>query len=885
MLRVVQNRSAAGAKSYFSQESYYSEGQELAGTWGGKLAKMLGLSGLIEQKDFDALCDNMDPRSNSPLTVRNKSNRTVGYDFNFHCPKGVSLEYAIRGDERILKAFEASVSETMLDIERDTKTRVRLESKHEDRLTGNLAWGQFIHKTARPVDGLEDPHLHAHCFVFNATFDEKEKRFKAAQFRDLKRHAPYYEALFHSRLSKRLHSLGYGIKREGRSWDLAGVPKELKSQFSKRTERIEAEAKRRGITEAERKAELGAKTREAKQKDRSFPELQGIWRTQLDKAGEKWRERPLASEVQISPEETHQHAKRAMEAAVSHCFTNEAVIEERKLHTEALRRGFGYVEIDDIVRHQQAAGVIARDMDGRRMTTTHEAIRQEREILDFARRGRGTLAPLNSNWKGNRKWLSDEQKQAVHQLVTSKDRVQVLIGNAGTGKTTLMHEAIEAMEAGKHRVFTFAPSSNASKGVLREEGFANATTVAELLINTDLQNSARGAVWWIDEAGLLPTEDLHRVMTLANQKQARLILGGDWKQHGSVQRGGVFKLLEQQAGLKAATVDSIRRQTGEYRTVVEEIAAGKLAAGYDRLDKMGWVREVDQEELCHTIAKDYANELERNRTALVVSPTNSQGRKLTAAIRQELRDRKHVAEESKIFVKLEPLHYTESERRDAAFYQPGHMIVFHQNAPGHRKGERILVTSTPDSELLNYASRFSVYRTDYLSIAQGDRVRFTANVMTKDGQHRLHNGTCYTVKEIAKSGDIVLHNGWTVGRDVGFIDFGYVSSSHASQGQTVDHVMIAESAESFAATGREQFYVSVSRGRKRATVYVENKDELRSVIQRSQAKITATEFFQIDHERARLAQQHEALQEKRRLTAPVNQPAEKTKELEYGLRQ
>ncbi len=883
MLRVVQNRSAGGAKSYFSQESYYSEGQELAGTWGGKTAKLLGLAGLIEQKDFDALCDNIDPRSAEPLTVRMKMDRSVGYDFNFHVPKGVSLAYALRGDERILEAFNESVHETMLDIERDAKTRVRLDGKHEDRLTGNLVWGQFIHKTSRPVDGLEDPHLHAHCFTFNITMDEKENRFKASQFRDLKRHAPYYEALFHARLGKRLQTLGYRVAREGRTWDIAGVSKELKNKFSRRTERIEAEAKQRGITDAEAKSELGAKTREAKQKDRSFPELQKIWRERLDESGQEWLGKPLPASEPVTPELARDHAKLAMQSAISHCFEREAVIGERSLQTEALRRGVGFVELDDIIREQHAAGVITRDIDGKRLATTPEVIREEQAILSFARRGRGQTSALNSQWQFRREWLSDEQKRAIRQLVSSRDKIQILRGNAGTGKTTLMQEAVEAMEAGGHKVLTFAPSAAASKGVLRDEGFADATTVAELLINTELQASAHGAVLWIDEAGLLSTQQLHIVMELAGRLNSRLILGGDWKQHDSVQRGGVLKLLEEQAGLKPATVDSIRRQSGEYRKAVEEVAAGNIKDGFDRLDRLGWIREIDDETRDAKIAKDYADILASGQTALVISPTNRQAQDITAAIRSELRKRELLSEDSKIFLSLKPLHYTESERRDAAFYRPGDMIVFHQNAPGHKKGERILVTTAPDAKLLDNAARFSVYRTEYVSIAPGERVRFTANIKTEDGQHRLHNGTCYTVKAITEDGDLRLDNGWLVGRNAGFLDFGYVTTSHASQGQTVDRVLIAEPAASFGAAGKEQFMVSISRGRKQATIYTDSKLELKDVVQRSQAKVTATELFQLDKERQRLAEKHRAWKEKSQVMAPIPQP-DYTRELQHGIR-
>src|ERR1700677_3669803 len=158
MLRIHQIRSAAGAKSYYAQTDYY--GQELVGNWGGRGAERMGLDGKVSLEAFNRLCDNLDPASGDKLTVRNKSNRTVGYDFNFNAPKGVSLLYALSGDERVLKAFRESVQDTMRELEREAKTRVRKDGRHEDRITSELCWSEFVHFSARPVGGECDPSLH-----------------------------------------------------------------------------------------------------------------------------------------------------------------------------------------------------------------------------------------------------------------------------------------------------------------------------------------------------------------------------------------------------------------------------------------------------------------------------------------------------------------------------------------------------------------------------------------------------------------------------------------------------------------------------------------------------------------------------------------------------
>src|SRR5262249_52537749 len=142
------------------------------------------------------LCDNRDPQTGKTLTPRQKSNRRVGYDFNFHAPKSVSLLFGLTRDERIVEAVRHSVDATMRDREAEMQTRVRKGGQDEDRTTGNMAWGEFVHFTARPVEGVPDPHLHAHCFVFNTTWDQSESRWKAGQFAGIKRDAPYFEALF-----------------------------------------------------------------------------------------------------------------------------------------------------------------------------------------------------------------------------------------------------------------------------------------------------------------------------------------------------------------------------------------------------------------------------------------------------------------------------------------------------------------------------------------------------------------------------------------------------------------------------------------------------------------------------------------------------------------
>src|SRR5262245_54578031 len=145
MLRIIQNSTADGAKRYYSSADYYTEGQELIGIWRGHAAARLGLNGTIDKKDWDALCDNRDPSTGEVLTARQKENRRVGYDFNFHVPKSVSVLYGLTQDERIVTAFRQAVGGTMRDMESEMQTRVRAGGQNKDRSTRNMVWGEFVH--------------------------------------------------------------------------------------------------------------------------------------------------------------------------------------------------------------------------------------------------------------------------------------------------------------------------------------------------------------------------------------------------------------------------------------------------------------------------------------------------------------------------------------------------------------------------------------------------------------------------------------------------------------------------------------------------------------------------------------------------------------------
>jgi ATP-dependent exoDNAse (exonuclease V) alpha subunit len=122
------------------------------------------------------------------------------------------------------------------------------------------------------------------------------------------------------------------------------------------------------------------------------------------------------------------------------------------------------------------------------------------------------------------------------------------------------------------------------------------------------------------------------------------------------------------------------------------------------------------------------------------------------------------------------------------------------------------------------------------ALSKGDKLRITGNGKAKDGKH-LFNGTTYKVAGFDKEGNVKLSNGSTVSKDYGHFSLGYVLTSHASQGKTVDKVIISQSSMSFRASSKEQFYVSVSRGRQAVSIYTDEKaDLLHAVLQSGERK-------------------------------------------------
>ncbi len=869
MLRMVVSMSAHAAKSYFSdallKSDYYLSDQELPGQWHGLAAERLGLSGEVTKEGFFALADNCHPQTGLTITPGgDREHRRVGYDINFHCPKSVSVLHAMGLNDGILPAFELSVNETMQDMEKDMQTRIRKGGQYDDRQTGNMVWASFVHQTARPTsEAPPDPHLHAHCYTFNMTFDSSENRFKAGQFVGLKRDGMYYQALFHKRLADRLQDLGYTIKKTKDAFEVLEVTEHAVQQFSKRTNHIGQVAQERGITDKGELDKLGAKTRSAKQKGLSMPDLRQSWKKQLGKTPLlKARQGVLMYPYSV---------KQCKDHALRHSFERHSVVANRAIIREAVRHSMGSrsASIEDIHRSIENDSQLVRVVQqGRIQCTTREVLREEQEMVSLAIQGRGAAKPLAmapvSDFDNKR--LSGEQKQVINHILLNRDSVTLIQGRAGTGKTTMMTEAVKAIQHSGKQVFAFAPTAEASRGVLRAEGFEKADTVAALLADRELQHSVKDQVLWIDEAGLIGSRDMLRVLRVADEQNCRVILTGDDRQHRAVARGDAFRVLREVAGLPTAGTRTIYRQRQEaYRSAVADLAEGKTAEGFKKLEKMEAVKELEPDQIIDRLTADYIETVKKGKLALVVSPTHKEREKVNDRIRSELQSLKKVSKRERFFTKLQSLNFTDAQKADPANYKVGMVVQAHLKISGELtkgskatvervEGGKVWLKSAKGKECslpLEHADRFDVFNRKGIALSKGDLIRINKNGFDQN-KSRLDNGQILEIKGFTKQGHIKAlsassgnkanHKEYLIDRFHENLDYAYCQTSYASQGKTVDRVFIHQPAATFPATSQEQFYVSVSRGREAVTIYTDDVETLRTTAEESSRRLSAVEL-------------------------------------------
>jgi len=850
MFTAVAHKNLADAEGYFdehlSQNDYYAAGEIRPGQWIGTGAERLGLSNTVTREQFHALCENRNPNDGERLTQRQQKEdkRRVFYDFTCSAPKSVSVLAVTLNDERLVVAHEEATRIAFRELEPFAATRVRKQGNQRDRTTGNLVAAQFIHTSSRELD----PLLHTHCTVFNATFDDKERCWKALQARPMYDAIRYATAVYRNELAKRIQTIGYQTRPAKHGFEIEGASDEILKRFSKRAQQLD-EVVRAMEQKLGRKlsndeiAYAVHQSRAKKIKGISTAEVRARQLAQLQ-PDELQMLRQLSVSAHPKPTTPDTDCEsNALTYAVTHVFERKSVAPEHELLNVALLQRSGEVDLPRLKAAVNQSLVLVKTERG---FSTKEILATELNLIQTVNASCDAVGPLNYS-HAPADWLTEDQQRAIYHALRTSDRITGLRGLAGTGKTTVLHELVAACKEVRINPLFCAPTA-AATDVLRKEGF-EAVTLQGLLQSKPVLSERQLVV--LDEAGAVGIDDMKRLFDLA--KVCRIVLSGDTGQHTSVVRGDALRILEEHSRFQSGQLTRIRRQRrDEYRKAVELAAHKRTAEAFTQLERMCAVMELPGDKLHDFAAKAYLKALEKNKSALLVSPTWNEIEAVTEKVRAALKTSGRLTGEEKEFQVFDSLSWTEAQKQDARQYRPGMAIRFHRSKAGFDNGESAEVVGVANDSLKvqrvdgaeglfplgRGAASFDVGETRKLKVAVGDRLLLQANAARK----QFINGELVEVKAI-QGGALVLADGRVIPENYRAFTHGYAVTSHAAQGKTVDEVIVVASSRSLPAVSQEQFYVSISRGRDTCRVFTDDADLLRSHVTHSGTRLAAVEVI------------------------------------------
>ncbi len=879
MLTLSKPLSASQAQTYHVREfasqeqNYWSRDQQGHSEWQGRLAEQWGLHGGVGSEQFARLSEGQHPHTEEQL-VRHQVSRIyegkfgrevtsvehrAGWDATFSAPKSVSLTALVGGDDRMRKAHRESVRAALQELERYTQARIG--NVHAPETSGKFIAATFEHDTARPVDGYAAPQLHTHAVLFNMTeresTPENGKQMRALQPHEMFVSQRYITAVYRSELALRLEKLGYELERGKHGQpEVKGYTKEYLEASSPRREQIKDHLREQGIDGAAAAQIAAHHTRDRKellspgevlQRHR---ELAAQYGHQADRVVAQARQHG-----QYQMPEPDVQAKQAVTWARDHVFERSAVQDGRAILETALVRGMGettYASIRQEFERRIEAGEFREvsDVGAGRQYTTAVMVRMEREIVGRMREGnrRDYSDPMLVSpqvriaTEDRHPELNASQRQAVDEIFLSREKVVGLDGIAGAGKTTTLSVIREGAEAEGYRVEGFAPTSHAAQK-LGEAGMET-STLQKHLVRGQQPDTGEKRLYVLDESSLASTRQVHEFANRLHPND-RVLLVGDRRQHEAVEAGRPFAQL-QDAGMKTVKLEEIERQKDpELKQVVEQLARGEVREALQNLDRQGRVHEIQgHDERIAAIAKEYAQSPENT---LVISPDNRSRMEINERVHAELQRSGLVSnEEHRIRTLVPRQDLTGADRTWAERYEVGNVLRYSRASKetGIGKGAYAQVRSidAPKNRLTvklqdgterTYDPRrqhgVSVFREEVRIFSVGDRVQFTAPA----NDLRVANRELGTIESIEEDGRLHLKidGGRYVELDLRkhpHLDHGYAMTSHSSQGQTADRVLIQVDTELGAKNllNSRMAYVSVSRGRYDAQLFTNDREKL-----------------------------------------------------------
>ncbi|GGA84898.1 hypothetical protein GCM10011491_10620 [Brucella endophytica] len=386
--------------------------------------------------------------------------------------------------------------------------------------------------------------------------------------------------------------------------------------------------------------------------------------------------------------------------------------------------------------------------------------------------------------------LSGEQTDALAHVTDGRD-LGIVIGYAGTGKSAMLGVAREAWEAAGFEVRGVALSGIAAENLESGSGIASRTIASmehgwqqgrDMLTPRD--------VLVIDEAGMVGTRQMERVLSHAAEVGAKVVLVGDPQQLQAIEAGAAFRSIHERHG--GVEISEVRRQREDWqRDATRDLATGRIGAAIHAYDRHGLVHQAQTREQARG---DLIDRWDRDRRAepdqsrIILTHTNAEVRELNEAARERMREAGDLGEDVRVTVE---------------------------------RGAR--------------------------SFASGDRVMFLQN----ERGLGVKNGTLGIIEEVsAQSMTVRTDDGRSVDfdlKDYNKIDHGYAATIHKAQGMTVDraHVLATPGLDAHAS------YVALSRHRDRMGLHYgrddfASRDKLVNTMSRDRSKDMASDYEQRD---------------------------------------
>ncbi len=765
-------------------------GRWLAGT---ETLERLGIEtgGQVDGRDFIALMEGHHPSTGRWLRPEGAGGgRGGGIDVTFSAPKSVSTVWAL-GDpwqrEQIEAAHARAVEQTINYLrEQVPVVRRRYSGQVVEDHAKDVIATEYRHTTARGVSGAQapDPQLHSHVVITGAV--REDDRIVAVASRPIFRSAREMGAFYRAALANELVAEGYAIEqgtgKDGRYFEIKGVPRELCDAFSGRSREV-ARAAERFRARHGRAPERGELRNLALENRRSKElttrsDLQRVW-TQTG------RDHGFGPDEAVRLVGTSERpaAARAIEDRVEAKLTEQhAVFQARDLRAVVLEQAAGELSPHDALA---VAREMIRDrrvltLEGGRMTTL--AVRAQEQAIE--RRATQLAQPAGRDAGGVAREdaarevaehiggpLSPEQHHAL-EVLTGPERAAVLVGPAGTGKGVVIDAAARAEQhAGRQTLGVAVSGSTAERLGTDSPALARQTLTLDSLVaraNTGTIHIGPDTTVILDEAGMADHKRLDALTGLIERSGAKLIAVGDGKQLPSIGPGGMFDRLTLHAPT-AELADIHRTKDPAAQRAWQALRAGEPERAMAHYAARGQLHLTDtRDQAAERAVQTWASLTEGRdirEVALIADASNQEIDRLNARA-QHLR----------------------AQRGEL-----GHREI---PLPGVHYGLR-----------------------------EGDLIAFTAQ-HRPPGQPRVENGTRGQVSAIHEQGVTVKLDGshrrlQLAGDDLDSLRLAYAQHVYRQQGATVDRAVVLTGGWQ---TSKETAYVEATRARHGTTWFIARDD-------------------------------------------------------------